>query len=329
MKLVCPHCNFSRNIDSSKIPENAKKATCPKCHQKFDLDLGELTAAQAPPPIEEETTIIDTAAEAGEALTPKETFKPAPATDLEDMAAGLVASGAVGPEADLGPAPEFDQSAGPEVDIGAGPVGQQVGGIPWEDRQAGFFGDLWATIKQVIFSPGIFFDRMPISGGFKGPLVFGVITGSIGTILSMFWQLAGMLLGIGLGGGMGDLFPATMMVGVMVGFMVLSPIFIALALFIGAVFMHLFLIIVRGAGGGYQATFRVLAYAAAPNLFNIVPFLGGFVAAIWSLVLLFMGLKRAHDISMLRVFLAVIVIPFVLTFILGIGFAILGGFLSS
>ncbi|MDY6851986.1 MAG: YIP1 family protein [Thermodesulfobacteriota bacterium] len=313
MKVVCPHCNFSRNVDPSKIPENAKRATCPKCHQKFDLDLGELTANQAPPPIEEETTIIDTTAEAGEALTPKDAFKPAPATDLEDMAAGLVASG----------------DAGPEADLGAEPAGQHVEGIPWEDRQAGFFGDLWATIKQVLFSPGVFFDRMPISGGFKGPLIFGVIAGSIGTILSMFWQLAGMLLGVGLGGGMGDFFPATMMVGIIVGFMVLSPIFIAVALFIGSIFMHLFLIIVRGAGGGYQATFRVLAYATTPNLFNIVPFLGGFVAAIWSLVLLFMGLKRAHDISMLRVFLAVIVIPFVLMFILGIGFAILGGVLSS
>lgn len=321
MNVVCPHCNFSRNVDPSKIPPNVKLATCPKCHQKFDLNLGELTAAQAPPPIEEETTIIDTTTEAEEILTPKEAFKPAPATELEDMAAGLVASGGPGTEAYLG--------AGPEVDIGAGPVEQQVEGIPWEDRQAGFLGDLWATIKQVLFSPGVFFDRMPISGGFKGPLVFGVIAGSIGVILSLFWQLAGMLLGLGFSGGMGDIFPATMMVGIMVGVMVLSPIFIALGLFIGAVFIHLFFIIVRGAGGGYQATFRVLAYATAPNLFNIVPFLGGFVAAIWSLVLLFMGLKRAHDISLLRVFLAVIVVPFVLVFILGLGVAILGGILSS
>lgn len=35
MKIECPKCGFSREVDADKIPDKAKLATCPKCGHKF------------------------------------------------------------------------------------------------------------------------------------------------------------------------------------------------------------------------------------------------------------------------------------------------------
>jgi len=35
MKIVCPHCNFSRDVAEEKIPDRPVKATCPQCQQGF------------------------------------------------------------------------------------------------------------------------------------------------------------------------------------------------------------------------------------------------------------------------------------------------------
>ena len=35
MKIVCPHCNFSREVADEKIPDRPVKVTCPQCHQGF------------------------------------------------------------------------------------------------------------------------------------------------------------------------------------------------------------------------------------------------------------------------------------------------------
>jgi predicted Zn finger-like uncharacterized protein len=37
MKITCPHCAFSKTINSDKLPANTKKVSCPKCKQTFPL----------------------------------------------------------------------------------------------------------------------------------------------------------------------------------------------------------------------------------------------------------------------------------------------------
>jgi predicted Zn finger-like uncharacterized protein len=38
MKIVCPHCNFSREVPEEKVPDRPVKVTCPKCQQGFSFD---------------------------------------------------------------------------------------------------------------------------------------------------------------------------------------------------------------------------------------------------------------------------------------------------
>ena len=38
MNIICPHCNFSREVADSKIPDRPVKVTCPKCQQGFSFE---------------------------------------------------------------------------------------------------------------------------------------------------------------------------------------------------------------------------------------------------------------------------------------------------
>lgn len=37
MQIVCPECQFAREVDEAKIPARSQVATCPKCHTKFQF----------------------------------------------------------------------------------------------------------------------------------------------------------------------------------------------------------------------------------------------------------------------------------------------------
>ncbi|PLX89099.1 MAG: hypothetical protein C0618_02885 [Desulfuromonas sp.] len=39
MQLICPHCQFSRELDPDSIPATAKTATCPRCQGRFPLSV--------------------------------------------------------------------------------------------------------------------------------------------------------------------------------------------------------------------------------------------------------------------------------------------------
>jgi hypothetical protein len=169
---------------------------------------------------------------------------------------------------------------------------------PWEDREhQGLFGGLSKTLKQVLFSPGDFFKTMPVTGGLTDPLLFGLILGMTGALFSYFWQIA-------LSGVMQDFMPPQMLAasehslfqGASLAVLAIcTPFLIILWLFILSGMLHLFLLMVQGAKSGFEATFRVVAYSEAPYLFLVLPFCGGFLAWIWSLVIILIGLQHAHE----------------------------------
>ncbi|AGW14597.1 YIP1 family protein [Megalodesulfovibrio gigas] len=51
MQIVCPKCQFARELPDDKVPANAKVATCPRCKIKFQFrELPDEAAAPAAPP---------------------------------------------------------------------------------------------------------------------------------------------------------------------------------------------------------------------------------------------------------------------------------------
>jgi transposase-like protein len=39
VKIVCPHCAFSKEVDRQRFSSGKKKVTCPKCQKHFPFSL--------------------------------------------------------------------------------------------------------------------------------------------------------------------------------------------------------------------------------------------------------------------------------------------------
>lgn len=175
---------------------------------------------------------------------------------------------------------------------------------PWEDRHGqGFFRGLFKTLRDALFSPTEFFHTMPVSGGLTDPLLYALIIGMTGLMFSYLWQiLFQSMIWDALPPGMMGAYPHDILhgLGAGVGIAVLavfSPIVIIFGLFLWAGILHLFLMMIGGARAGFEATFRAAAYSYSANILFAIPFCGGFIAPIWSIVLSIVGLKEAHEIS--------------------------------
>ena len=168
---------------------------------------------------------------------------------------------------------------------------------PWENREnIGFFRALVDTWKESIFHPTEFFSTMPLKGGYGGPLLYGFIIGEVAVLFSLFWESILMMMGM-LGESYEQFTELGFSMAVFIFIALASPILVIVGYFISAAILHLCLLIVGGARRDFEATFRVICYAAGANLFGIIPFCGGLVAYMWNAVLNVIGIREAHEIS--------------------------------
>ncbi len=177
----------------------------------------------------------------------------------------------------------------------------------------GVWPSVFATLKAVLFSPETFFHSSDIRGGIREPFAFGLLMGSASTMFSLFWKflvLSGGLMAVDL-----PLFGQRTAWFVFLILLVFVPVFVAVSMFIFAAILHLMLLLVRGGGNGFEASFRVIAYAQAAQIWAMIPFLGGWVGFIWQFIVQVIGLREIHRTSYLRV-IAAFVIPVMLFFLL-------------
>jgi hypothetical protein len=249
VKIVCPNCNFSKEILEERISPSAKWATCPQCKIRFQFR------------------------------------KTVPVTVVD---AGPTQTG----------------------------VGTRRHGIlsPWERRSdIGFWRGVSQTLKAVLFSPTDFFKHAAVEGGVKEPLAFGLLVGSLGMMFEVFWQF--LFKGENIGIFADTLFGPYAMTAAFLGIMTFCPLFIFFAILLTSLITHALLMVVRGGGNGFEATFRVNSLCQATQVWGVIPFIGGLIGAFWFFVAQVIGLKEIHDTSYLRVAMA-LTIPFVFILLL-------------
>ena len=175
--------------------------------------------------------------------------------------------------------------------------------FPWPPREdESVLTALATTWQESVFHPTDFFRRMPREFDFGWVLGYYLIVGVVAAGIGLFW---GMVLGPSL---MERLWPdnALQPANPIVDFL-LSPLFMLMGLFIGAAVIHLFLLVLRGAGHGFGTTLRVFCFSAGPFLFEVIPFLGSPIGGIWSLVMTVIGLREAHETSTGKAVAAVLI----------------------
>jgi len=200
--------------------------------------------------------------------------------------------------------------AAPPPQIGATSTAETAAarsGLPWEHRQErGFLNAFIETLAMVLTKPDLAFRTMKTEGGLAEPLIYALIGGCVGGIVSLLLSLG--LQSMGLFTGQRDAFTAMAGMGIgMIGLVVLVPLFIVIGLFIWAAIVHLCLMIVGGANKPFETTFRVVAFSqGSTGPLQIIPVCGGLIAFVWTLVVNCIGLARAHETSTGRAVLAVL-----------------------
>jgi hypothetical protein len=149
------------------------------------------------------------------------------------------------------------------------------------------------TVRRVVLQPVSFFASLPQSRNLVNPLVFALICIEIYTIL-------GGLLGlvwVGTNRGLGSFIAS----------IIAAPIGGAIGLFILAAILHLLVRLVVGAGNsGFEATFRVAAYAAVVNLVSWIP-LVGWLLGLYGIYLSVVGIREMHGTTTGKAALVVLI----------------------
>ncbi len=167
---------------------------------------------------------------------------------------------------------------------------------PWEDQEhLGFIQGISETIRGSLFAPKDFFSGLPRHGGFLNPLLYGLIVGTVGSMVGYLWSI-----------GFGTLVGSTTHLSrwATIGLGVLTPLLVFMGLIVAAGLLHVSLFLVGGANEDFEATFRVVCYSTSADLFTVFPLIGGLIGLIWKIYITVVGLREVHGISTARSVLA-------------------------
>jgi len=177
-------------------------------------------------------------------------------------------------------------------------------GTPWDDRgRIGFLAALVETTQKVLTKPSEFFASMPVVGGVGSPLLYGILVGTLGLVVAALYREVFQALVGSTFAGLGDSAELRRVVPLMMGGfsvvlqVVFSPVIVILGLFIVAVIVHVFLLMLGGARQGFEATFRVICYSEAAAVLNVIPLCGGVLSGVYCMILAIIGLAAAHGIG--------------------------------
>jgi hypothetical protein len=201
-------------------------------------------------------------------------------------------------------------------------------GLPWEHRQQlGLVKAWFDTVSLLITRPSDAFTMMRPEGGMTDPLLFGLIGGCAGSVVSILLQ--GLISSIPAFAGRNDVFDyfGVSHFAFIIIYAVLSPLLVAIGLFLGSAILHVCLMLVGGANRSFETTFRVVCFTGgAANLFSMIPMCGGIIAAVYHIVLNCIGLSRAHPTTTGKALLAIFLPLIICCGVCVILVVVLGGF---
>ena len=153
-----------------------------------------------------------------------------------------------------------------------------------------FVNSYVATIKKVLTEPRDFFAALPTNAGYGAPLIYLLPAAAISGFLSA-------LVGPGQSGGAA--FAA----------LILAPIAAIIGSFIGAALLHASsYIFAEKAKGGYEGTWRVVAYSYGSIAWiTWIPVIG-FLGSLYAIYVTIMGIEGVHGTSTSKAATAVLVL---------------------
>jgi len=168
--------------------------------------------------------------------------------------------------------------------------------------------NLIETWRRSVFEPGAFFAGGPFERAAVRPVLYYLLVSVLAAALSLTWgallptaqpglvETLAEIMNVGLPAAAG---PA----GRLADFF-LTPFWAVLYLIIASLLLHGFVLLLVPGRRNLTATVRTICYACGPGVFAIIPFIGGWVAGIWGVVLTVIGLREAHRTTTGKAFAA-------------------------
>jgi len=186
--------------------------------------------------------------------------------------------------------------------------------LPWEARQTrGALEAFFDTLGIFFSRPAEAWARAREIGDLGSPLLFGTVVAwlsyAVHAVLNRFLMLP-MLPGA-LGRRLGTMGHYGR-IGI-VFHLIFAPVFIAVALFLGAAILHVCCMItgaLSNSASGFEGSFRTVAYSEVSSLAVMIPVVGGIVAMVWWIILAVQGVQRMHRTTQSKA-IAAILIPVV------------------
>jgi hypothetical protein len=181
---------------------------------------------------------------------------------------------------------------------------------PWDDYwdNKGNLGLVMAyfnTLTRCIKSPSKFYSELPTDHGYWPPLLFGMV--SIALPATFAWFMLRLFSGAVGSDGLSSLIFESGVMSIVI-FVVAF-----IGLFGGSLIFHGALMLLRGAHGSFQTTFRVSSYSCATAWCGVVPLIGSIVGNVWGIYLNSVGIRETHRTSNAKAFGAVLM-PFCAAF---------------
>ena len=186
---------------------------------------------------------------------------------------------------------------GPGEGSGGASIGSTATEFTYTDPVQSFVG----TVRDLVTRPAGFFRGIARRGDYVNPLIFALVCTMISAAIGGFLGILYATVGIGDAG-------VSEAIGAFVASMFFTPIISAIALFVCAGVLHLLVaLIIKPAGTGFEATFRVVSYTSVTQLASWVPVLGPLVAFVASIALSIVGIREVHETSTGRAALVVLI----------------------
>lgn len=327
MLISCPECHFKRHVDEKQIPESATLATCPKCQNKFrfrDPETGEFipeiclereqdtqsaeteqnsvtdktgnTKNTAENPVQNSSEAKENSAE--HPMQAENTEDPVPLgeEDLSDKTK----------EENPLQEPQFQSYEQAQKKRSEQYV-MMTDDVPWEHPERyGIIGSLVQTVSRVMFRGKDFFSTIHSRVSSLRPASFYALIGLFQAVAAYFLSpnVVELLKSADI-----DPQKQALMENLLSGqsfpmVVITTPFIMILQLLIYTAFIYLAIRITNPEKADFPLTLRIIAYASAPMILSIVPYIGGVIGLIWFIFNIFIGIKYALRLTWQRTFLA-------------------------
>ena len=173
--------------------------------------------------------------------------------------------------------------------------------VPWEDAGLTRLQGLGRTLKQSLFYPRKFFQDFPREG-WQEALSYALIVGTAGLLACLYWQL---LFYLGLSRLLGTMPAVTKSFflagsGMIITMMLLSPAIVLGSLIFSCLGLWLAVGLTGGPWPGFTVVWRLTCYAQGAMVVAFLPLLGGPLAGLWNLFLIYRGVQGGLGLSSWR-----------------------------